>query len=302
MFGHTLETDDMKHTAIIVILGCAASVAAAAPWGYYGHEIAARAAVTDLPSEMPGFFRDAADQLVYLNPEPDRWRDSESAAMDEAWKYDHYIDFEVVPNGVLRAPDRFSYLDELHRTTDLRRPARDAGLLPYRILELYQRLVTGFREWRATDDGARRAWIEQRIINDAGILGHYVTDGANPQHTSVHHNGWDEDHPNPRGYTTDRTFHSRFESRFVEARVDAGDLVRRIADRPRRLDDVHASIIAYLRASNAQVDRLYQLEQQQRFVPGNRSAAHHEFAVQRLVAGAEMLRAVWWSAWIESGG
>lgn len=269
-------------------------------WGAAGHRAAARAAVTNLPAEMPEFFRAAADQLVYLNPEPDRWRDRESAAMDEAWKYDHYIDFEVVPPTALQAPDRFSYLQELNRTTQLERPARDAGLLPYRIIEVYERLVSGMRRWRAATDDAERTWIEQRIINDAGILGHYVTDGSNPQHTSVHHNGWNASYPNPRGYTTDRSFHSRFESRFVEATVSPDDLIPRIAAEPRRVEKVRDDVLAYLRASHSQLDRLYQLEQQEPFSAENTSPAHREFTIQRLVAGAEMLRAMWWSAWLES--
>lgn len=286
-----------------VLSAAAVSVppAAAADWGMAGHRAAARAAVTNLPADMPAFFHAAADQLVYLNPEPDRWRDRESAPMDEAWKYDHYIDFEIVPAAALQAPDRFSYLEELHRTTRLARPARDAGLLPYRIIELYQRLVTGMRQWRAATDDAERGWIEQRIIHDAGILGHYVTDGANPHHTSVHHNGWNESFANPRGYTTDRTFHSRFESRFVEANVTPADLIPRVAAAPRRIERLRDDVLAYLRASHSQLDRLYQLEQQEPFGADNTSNSHREFAVQRLVAGAEMLRAMWWSAWLESG-
>lgn len=291
----------LLNATILPALALGAGLAAAMPdWGARGHEAAARAAVTNLPAGLPAFFRASTDQLVYLNPEPDRWRDGASAAMDEAFKYDHYIDFEVIPPAALQAPDRFSFLQEIQRTTSLERPARDAGLLPYRILELYQRLVTGFRQWRTTDDSRRRDWIEQRIIQDAGVLGHYVTDGSNPQHTSVHHNGWAAGYPNPRGYTTERRFHSRFESRFVEAHITSADLVARIAAEPRRLEDVRTDVLSYLRASHAQLDRLYQLEQEQPFGRETSSPAHHEFAVQRLVAGAEMLRAMWWSAWLES--
>lgn len=273
---------------------------APAPWGRHGHEIAGGAAATGLPNSMPAFLRDAADQLTYLNPEPDRWRERSDTAMDEAWKYDHYIDFEVVTAGALQMPDRFRYLQELQRATDLERPARDAGLLPYRIHEMYQRLVTELRLWRAETDPERRAWIEQRVIQDAGILGHYVTDGANPHHTSVHHNGWNENFANPHDYTTDRTFHSRFESRFVEARITLDDVRPRIGPQPRQLDDVRADVLAYLRASHAQLDRLYQLDKQEAFGPDNTSGPHREFAIQRLVAGAEMSRALWWTAWQES--
>ena len=69
------------------------------PWGFVGHEMAARAAAAALPSEMPAFFRDAGAQLVHLNPEPDRWRVWEQREMDQAFAYDHYIDLENVPAG-----------------------------------------------------------------------------------------------------------------------------------------------------------------------------------------------------------
>ena len=70
--------------------------------------MAARTATTALPSAMPAFFRGAADQLVYLDSEPDRWRNFELREMDQAWSYDHYVDLENVPDGALDTPDRRS--------------------------------------------------------------------------------------------------------------------------------------------------------------------------------------------------
>ena len=168
------------------------------PWGYVGHQMAARAAAATLPGEMPAFFRDAGPQLVYLNPEPDRWRVRARREMDQAFQYDHYIDLENVPDGALDAPDRFTYLRLLYEA-GLERPERDAGFLPYRIMELYQRTVNGWRMWSAETDPERREWIEERIVNDAGILGHYVTDASQPHHTTIHFNGWDGDTRTPRG-------------------------------------------------------------------------------------------------------
>src|SRR5690606_35085913 len=123
--GRHREAEPMKllNATILPALALGAGLAAAMPdWGARGHEAAARAAVTNLPAGLPAFFRASTDQLVYLNPEPDRWRDGASAAMDEAWKYDHYIDFEVIPPAALQAPDRFSFLQEIQRTTSLERP------------------------------------------------------------------------------------------------------------------------------------------------------------------------------------
>ena len=39
-----------------------------------------------------------------------------------------------------------------------------------------------------------------------GVMGHYVGDGSQPLHTTVHFNGWVGD--NPKGYTTKQTFHA----------------------------------------------------------------------------------------------
>jgi hypothetical protein len=261
--------------------------------------MAARAAVRALPSGIPDFFRGAGDQLVYLDPEPDRWRSRELVMMDQAWSYDHYIDMENVPRAALDAPDRYTFIRRLH-DAGIERPERDVGFLPYRILELYQRLTTEWRLWRAEADPQRKEWIEARIVNDAGILGHYVTDAANPHHTTIHFNGWSPDVPNPRGYTTDRQFHYRFESAFVEAHVRQADVDRRVA-RVSAVSEARAAVMAHVRASLDQVETLYELERRYGFDPdaGARPQTR-DFVSERLAAGASTLRTLWWSAWLES--
>jgi hypothetical protein len=276
----------------------AAPPASVLPWGFHGHTIAGRAAATGLPAELPRFFREATAQLTYLNPEPDRWRGTGFRELNEAKRYDHYIDFEIIPQAALDAQDRFRYL-ALLQGAGVEHPARDAGLLPWRIIELYQNLVVQWRLWHAQPDEAIRNFIEQRIINDAGILGHYVMDGANPHHTSVHHDGWRTDYPNPRGFTTERGFHSRFESRFVEANVKLDDLLPHIERSPRRLGDVRAEVMSHLRRAHGRLERLYELDQIEAFGPATRNPEHKKFAVERLVAGSNMLRDLWWSAWLD---
>lgn len=268
-------------------------------WGLHGHEISGRAAATNLPSGLPAFFRRSTEHLAYLNVEPDRWRGEGFRELNEAMRYDHYIDLEVIPEEVLAAPDRFQYLMAL-QNAGLANPARDAGLLPFRIVEMYQRLVVEWRLWRSATDPARRQLIEQRIINDAGILGHYVTDAANPHHTSVHHNRWAEGYANPRGFTTEAGFHSRFESQYVGASINAADLIPYMNLRPRALSDIRIEVMAHLERTHSRLERLYELDQVERWSAETRGAPHREFAIERLVAGANMLRDVWWSAWVDS--
>ena len=241
---------------------------------------------------------------MYLNPEPDRWRSRPLREMDQAWSYDHYIDLENVPPEALDAPDRFVFLKELY-DAGLARPERDAGFLPFRIVELYQRLVTDWRMWRDAS-GPQRVWIEDRIINDAGILGHYVTDASQPHHTTIHFNGWNAGRrpgvTNPGGYTESNDFHGRFEADFVGRHIDFDQIraavptsTRSVAGRAR------PDVMSYILDSHGYVEELYRLERDHGFDPDR--APDDEtvrFTVSRLAAGADMLRTLWWSAWVES--
>jgi hypothetical protein len=272
---------------------------AARGWGDHGHSISGRAAALKLPDAMPKFFRKSADQLSYLNPEPDRWRDRGESniypAMNAASAPEHYIDLEFVPEGAMNAPDRYAFIIEL---TKAGRKPNEAGFVQFRILELFQRLRVEFRLWRAEKDSKRRKWIEQRIVNDAGILGHYVTDAANPHHTTIHHNGWVGE--NPQGYTTERDFHGRFENEYVRTHVQLGDLLPRVGGTARTLENPREAIIQHLTDSHKQVEELYRLEKREKFSAATSAAEHKQFAASRLAAGAEMLRDLWWTAWVTS--
>ncbi|HEV8233230.1 MAG TPA: hypothetical protein VGP84_01485, partial [Gemmatimonadaceae bacterium] len=174
-------------------------------WGDAGHRITGEAAALKMPPSTPAFFRNAARQLAYLNPEPDRWRDRGERTLDPALEGatapDHFIDMEMATPAVLvaalKAPDRYAYLDTL-AAAGVKGVAM--GLLPFRMLELSQQLRQDFREWRAAPDSTK-PFIEARIIDDAGILGHYVADGSNPAHATIQYNGWTG--TNPNGYATD---------------------------------------------------------------------------------------------------
>jgi hypothetical protein len=267
-------------------------------WGYHGHEISGLAAALKMPAETPVFMLESSRQLSYLTPEPDRWRERTESDLDPAMKAfspDHYIDMEFVPEGaLLTATDRYAFIEVLMKAG--RKPA-EAGFVPYRILELFQTLRMEFRLWRVTKDRITRAMIEERIINDAGILGHYVTDGANPHHTSMHHNGWVGD--NPKGYSTDKTMHYRFEGQYVETHLQLNDLLplvgtARVIAKPRE------EVVAYLQASRAQLETLYELEKKESFSDVTKSEEHKQFVSKRLAAGAQMLRDLWWTAWMTS--
>jgi hypothetical protein len=271
-------------------------------WGPQGHEIVGRAAAMKLPVEMPAFFRQSVDQLSYLNPEPDRWRDRVESnidrALDAASAPDHFIDLELVPEAAFKAVNRYDFAAELIKAGQ--KPTA-AGFAPFRVLELFQRLRVEFRLWRLEKLPRKRKWIEQRIVNDAGILGHYVADCSNPHHTTVHYNGWVGENPN--SYTTfsrERGIHFRFEEEYVGAQIKLNDVLPLIGGNARLIDNPRDEVWRYLRASNQLVERLYIIDKSQQFSATNTSAEHKKFVTERLAAGAQMVRDLWWTAWMTS--
>jgi hypothetical protein len=299
----------MRHRAIFFLLVVAVAAAIGLSpvlgfaWGDAGHRITGEVAAASLPPSAPAFMRNAVRQLAYLNPEPDRWKDraerSIDAALDGATSPDHFIDIEMAPAPVLaaslHAADRYGYLDTL-RAAQINGVVM--GLLPFRILELTQQLREDFRQWRAAAD-SMKPWIEARAIDDAGILGHYVADGSNPLHTTIQYNGWKG--ANPNGYATDTRLHSRFESGYVGANITRADVASRVDTIAQVVQDLRAGIMTYLSKSNAQVERLYQLDKAHPFDATTPTTPENkQFTADRLAAGARMLRDLWWTAWVTS--
>ena len=284
---------------VAALLTAAAAPANTARWGEPGHRMIGEAAGRALPADMPAFFRNAAADFGYLNPEPDRWREFGEVALDSALgigtSFEHFVDFEGVPDAAFAAPHRYEYLKRLRAVNK----DETAGLLPFRILELVQTLRVEWRLWRVTTDPATRTRIEARIVNDAGILGHYVGDGANPHHTTIHHNGWVGD--NPKGYATDRRTHYRFESAYVQGHVALADVQPLVTAAPVVFDNVRGATMAYLRTTYGQLETLYDLDKLEAFDERTQGAGHKKFVVGRLAAGATMLRDLWVTAYVTSG-
>lgn len=265
-------------------------------WGDEGHRWINRTAAEKLPADMPEFFRRAVARLEFLGPEPDRWRDNRELfkALGEVNSPDHFInidradDFRSLPN------DRYRYADWLRSRG---KEANEVGFLPYSILEGYQKIQVMFRLWRTTRNTAEREQIEQNIVYYAGVVGHYVADGAQPLHTTIHYNGWTTS-SNPNLFTRE-PLHWRFEGEYVKAQIKPEDFSG-LVQTAKRLDDPFADTISFLLDSFSHVEELYRLDKSARWDPNNRSPESKRFAASRLAAGAQMLSNLWYTAWMES--
>lgn len=274
-------------------------------WGNDGHSAVNRAAAAKLPSDMPAFLKNSADQLAYIGPEPDRWREKSEPQLKYAQEPDHFMDMELVDwMGGKLPPDRYLFVRAIyeHREADPKNATPEMypekiGFLPYETMEVYGRLKVAFREYRkAQKEGRSTADAEANAIYYAGWLGHYVADGSNPLHTTVRYNGWVGENPN--GYDTGKTIHWRMEGPFVGrnlAKLQFGDLLTPA----KKLDNPFDDFVAYLRTSQKEVEKVYQLDKKCGF-DGEGTEESRDFIRHRLAAGAQMLADMWYTAWVES--
>jgi hypothetical protein len=274
-------------------------------WGSDGHMLINRLAGATLPPDVPAFLRSggALDALTYYGPEPDRWRSSAEPELNAAQAPEHFIDLEWADLSGPLPRRRYDYIRALavaqakHPDTVL--TPDKVGLQPYVTTEVYERLQSAFRDYRAlvaANQNTRPSEAEITFL--AGWLGHYVADGSMPLHTSIQYNGWVG--PNPQGYTTEHRIHALFESAYVHANVKLEDVAPLVAaTKPVVLGDVFNDYMVYLRHSNTLVEQTYQLEKAGGFA-GAGTPEGKAFVDQQLAAGATELRDMIYTAWVKS--
>jgi len=251
--GHL--SPSLRIAATLLLLPLIA-VQSAFAWGTDGHMMINRLAGEFLPSDIPAFLRTptAVDVLEYYGPEPDRWRSTAEPELNAAQAPEHFIDLEWADLAGPLPRDRYDYIRALAaaqaKHPDIPLTPEKVGLQPYVTSEVYERLQSAFRDYRALLAAKKDTKpSECEITFLAGWLGHYVGDGSMPLHTSIQYNGWTG--PNPNGYTTEHHIHSLFESQFVHANVTIADVAPLVAaSKPVVLGNVFNDYVAYLRHSN----------------------------------------------------
>lgn len=291
-------------------------------WGGTGHTIINRLAAESLPSSVPSFLRDAngVAEIAYLGPEEDRIKGA-GTSWDSDNDEGHFLDVndDLTVAGVVKLaalpPSMNAYAQALAAAkTD---PYKE-GFLPYAIMDGFERVRKDLAYWRvanymathATTDAAKaqfaseRALREQLTLRDIGDWGHFVADGCQPLHLTIHFNGWG-DYPNPNGYSTSRHLHSMFESEFVDAHVTIDDVRKHVAPyaqvaqrKELSQSDIASIVGGYLSASALAVPKLYDIEKAGGFAQASPGAI--DFTATQLGRGATMLRDLIGLAWEDS--
>jgi hypothetical protein len=277
-------------------------------WGEVGHMMISRAGAESLPSSVPAFLRtpEAVMEIARLGPEPDNLKDA-GTSEDRDADTGHYLDIgddgtiAGVPLNAL-PPTREAY------DTALRAGGSDEykmGYLPYSIVDGFEVVRKDFAYWRADDymaqhatDAAARTYFaglrtlrETLTVRDIGWWSHFVGDGSQPLHVTLHFNGWDK-YPGSQG------LHSKFESDYVDRNVDQKTVLAHMKPPVACNCTIEAETARYLAATNAQVIPTYTLFSQGAFA--SRTDAGVNFTADRLAAGADELRNLIVEAWRQS--
>ena len=300
----------MKAPLIAALVVALAPVQAFA-WGSMGHRIVGESAMQALPDEIPAFLRSpaAVRDVGELSREQDRSKGA-GRIHDHNRDAGHFLDLDE-DGKLLGGP---SFLPLPSTRADYEKGLQAAGLdswkagyLPYSIIDQHQQLTKDFAYWRAVKAAAAReknpqrlAWLkrdqvrrEAQILQTIGALSHFVGDGAQPLHVTVHYNGWGE-FSNPKGYTTARV-HGPFESEFVFNNVKPAAVRAQMSPLKPTDGAIEKRTVDYLSSTATEVIPFYELEKAGGLTPGDTRGI--AFATQQLAIGASELRDMIVSAW-----
>lgn len=302
----------------------------AAAWDYEGHYVINQLALASLPTNFPAFAltSEARERIAFLSGEADRWRNASDLSLKQDNGPDHYIDLEEL-NRYSMTPETLPPLryDFAGQTAVFRAmhadkfpppdPVRDAahtgnlvGFLPWTIAEYTARLKSAFSYLKAYEEAggspSEIANAQANIIYLMGVMGHFVGDGSQPLHTTIHFNGWVGS--NPHGYTTNHTFHSWIDGGYF--RKTGGLKLETMLGKIRPAEHVGSQAqtngifhvaVAYILEQNALVEPLYQLEKDGKLSgEGENGLAGKVFLETQLVKGGQMLGNIWLTAWLDA--
>lgn len=265
--------------------------ASAAAWWHVTHSIIDEAAFILLPKDMPRFFRKSSQTVISYSKDPDILRNEALPALTSTERPDHFFDLELVED--LDLPGTRAEFIALCHENGLN-PAV-VGTLPYSITEWSERLVLAFAEHRRKP---RDQAIQAKILYIAGILSHYTADAAQPLHCTVHFDG----RMNDDGTSPKSGIHAKMDALPASSGVSPHEAVKDVNLKP--TEDVLGSALKVIRAANALVDKVYELDAllpaADESKPVKVDPRVRMFALECARRAAEFTAIVWYSAWLKS--
>jgi hypothetical protein len=262
-----------------------AAVALAPAWWVKGHASVTEAAAVGLPEEMPVFFRAGGKAMAHYAGDPDRWKNPQANFLRAAEACNHYLDLEDLENNELPA-DRWRAAELMRK---LKQQPERVGLLPYAILENYDRLSCAFYDLRQEPNNEA---IRAKCLVHAGVLSHFTGDLAMPLHTTRDYDGRKGD----GGKVVQKGIHARLDGFPEKNGFSPEEICRGL--KARSVDDVWAHVLAAIRESHTHVKRCYDLDEAGTFE--RPTAESRAFVMERCRVAAQLTMDLWYSAWLRS--
>src|SRR5262245_61392463 len=261
-------------------------------WGVRGHREMNSAVVEALADTELQFLLAQKDWIAYLGPIPDSYRQTTEPFLKIFEDPNHGWFLEQSSDLMTRPPrSRYEFVIDLYeqyqRSKDKLTNVRWTGTMPYAAADHYERIKAAFRRvragWAQKQD---TRFVEQEAATYIGLLGHYIADGSQPLHITVHHDGWRGD--NPKNYTPEPRIHGRMESQFVELiGLTSADLLPRIG-KPVVLDDPFQAIVDHYLKAGKLTEAVYEIDRNGGW-GDKENQKGRDLVYQQLAGGAELM-------------
>lgn len=326
-----MRTSTSRMTAVAGAL-LAATALAPAPvlaWGHYGHLLVSRLAIQKLPEEIPAFLRTAAavQEISELGAEADVSKSTGTVTSgaypanrtaftihDGERDPGHFIDINDDRTTLLGGAPFLPLLSSRRDyDTSLRafgQTQYGVGYLAYNLVDHWQQIRKDFAYIRAftkaiqtAQTPADRAFFQYQLqlrqkltIRDIGYWSHFIADGSQPMHVSVHFNGWGN-FPNPNNYTN-APIHAQFEGNFVKSFVSPAAVSTAVPGYSDCACTNEQRVVQYMLATLDKTEAVYAAGTPNLYV--DPLPAQVDIATKRLAAGVAELRDQIVDAWRSS--
>jgi hypothetical protein len=171
----------------------------------------------------------------------------------------------------------------------LKHRPEQTGMLPYALMEHFDRLTVAFYDYRQNPDN-EAARIKCLVY--AGILSHYTGDASMPLHTTRDYDG----RKGADGKMMQKGIHAKIDG-FPEKQGFTPEEIGRGLE-AREIEDVWKHVLKTIHESHTHVDRCYELDKAGTLAkPTDQSRA---FIMERCRIGAQFTMDLYYTAWLRS--
>lgn len=259
----------------------------ASGWWGGGHETVAEAAAARLPDGVPDFYRNGGKHLAHFSVDPDRWKNKEMAFLRRAEEGNHFLDLEDLDGKNLPGTHRYDGLKMVY--TELKKEPNKVGMLPYAIMEYYEKLTVGFYDHRKDPKSDS---VTMKCLVYGGTLAHYTGDAAMPLHTTRDFDGRNQ----PDGSVKQKGIHAKIDGFPEKNKITADEVCRGLE--AKKIENVWEHVNKFIAESHTHIAKCYEFDAAGAFTkPTDESRA---FILGRVRAGAQLTLDLWYTAWLRS--